>query len=96
MINKNMNIKHFLGFHNPLICKETDEVKFEYQGAFDFFITKFTQYQCGCGRIFWMPAGSFQEWRLKEEIYQMTLSAVRELQKRGEYDKAIELLKFDD
>ena len=89
-----MKIKHLLGFHDPLTCKETGEIKFEYQGAFDLMITKFTQYQCGCGRKFWMPAGSFEEWKMQEITYRMILNAVKELEKRGEYDEAVELLKL--
>ena len=89
-----MNIWHFLGFHDPLTCVETGDIKFEYQSAFDLFITRFYQYRCGCGRKFWMPPGSFFEWKLEQTTYKMMMDAVKKLKSQGEYDKAIELLKL--
>ena len=86
-------MKHFLGFHNPITARETGEVKYQYQSPFDIFITKFTEYECECGRKFWMPKGSFEEWKLSVITYKMTREAVNILIKRGDYQSAIELLK---
>ena len=86
-------ISHLLGFHDPISCVETGEIKFEYQNLFDVMITKFTEYQCGCNRKFWMPSGSFFEWKMQELTYRMTLQAIDVLKKQGRIDEAIELLK---
>ena len=88
-----MKLSHFLGFHNPLVSVETGEIRFKYQNPFELFITKYSQYQCECGRQFWMPKGSFEEWRLAEQTYKMTLCVVKELEKQGRYNEAIDLLK---
>ena len=87
-------LKHWLGFHDPINCQETGEIKFEYQNAFDLMITKYTEYKCDCGRKFWMPKGSFEEWKLSEITYRMTLNAVKMLKKQRRIEEAIELLKL--
>ncbi len=89
-----MKLKHLLGFHNPITCRETGEIKFEFQSPWDLMITKYTQYQCECGRKFWMPAGSFVEWKIQEITYKMIKNAVSILEKQGRYDDAIKLLKL--
>lgn len=89
-----MKISHFFGFHNPLTCKTTGNIKFEYQSAFDLSITKYTQYQCECGRKFWMPPYSFDEWKMETEIYQMMKDTIALLIKDKRVEEAIELLKL--
>lgn len=83
----------YLGIHDPVVCVETGEFKFEYQNVYDLLITRFTQYRCNCGRKFWMPAGSFFVWQSMEMIARLTTITVRELRREGRYDEAIELLK---
>jgi len=88
-----MEIGHFLGFHNPINCIETGEVKFDYQNSFALIITKYTEYQCDCGRKFWMPKGDFEEWKMEEITYKMTSEAVEILKRQGRIDEAIDLLR---
>ena len=64
-----MKLLHFLGFHTPLTCVEPGEIKYDFQSPFDIIITKYLQYKCECGREFWMPRMSFEEWRMDEFIY---------------------------
>lgn len=83
------------GLHNPLDCIETGEVKFEYQSAFDLMITKFTQYKCNvCGRKFYYPKGSFEEWKFNAHLYRLQKEAVKVLVENDKIDEAIEVLKI--
>jgi hypothetical protein len=90
-----MKILHWFGCHNFLNSVDTGDYKFEYQSAWDLMITKFTKYKClDCGRYFYYPAGSFEEEKMRETTYKMTMETVNFLIKKGKYNEAIDILKI--
>lgn len=94
-------LKQLFCFHPRQKCEEVrlyclePETRIRYQSPFDLFSLKETLYECKkCGKQFYYLAGNMMEEKMADFIFNLKISVSNELRVRGEYEKAIEVLKF--
>lgn len=86
------SIKHFFDCDIES-WKMTGNHENRYDTPFDVLPVRWEEFICSSGKTHWLPFGNYSDLLWEKRIYELKVEIAEEWRKRGNIDKAIEVLK---
>ena len=86
-------LAHHLCFHDLIKAVPTGEWEVRYDNPWELFGTRYDEYRCSCGRVYWFPPLDFFNLVMNKKMMDATLEVSEAWYKLGDIDNAIAVLR---